>query len=153
MSKAKEQIDTLKDADILIIGNMPLHEEAIDKANNLKFIDVAFTGTDHIPVAAASKRNIPVSNASGYATEAVAELALYAMIDLFRKIEPLQTAVRNSKTKTGIRGRLLNGKTVGIVGAGHIGSKTAQYAKALGAKTLGYCRHPKEDLNLSLIHI
>ncbi|WP_289219995.1 NAD(P)-dependent oxidoreductase [Ileibacterium valens] len=148
MSKAKEQIDTLKDADILIIGNMPLHEEAIDKANNLKFIDVAFTGTDHIPVAAASKRNIPVSNASGYATEAVAELALYAMIDLFRKIEPLQTAVRNSKTKTGIRGRLLNGKTVGIVGAGHIGSKTAQYAKALGAKTLGYCRHPKEDPNI-----
>lgn len=141
----EEQAEILKDADILMIGSMPLHEEALRNADHLKYIDVAFTGTDHIPVKTATEMGILVSNASGYATEAVAELCLYFMIDLLRKIEPLQKACRQSKTKAGIRGRLLNGKTVGIIGAGHIGLKTAEYAKALGAKTLGFRRKPGNE--------
>lgn len=141
------QKEAVQDADVIITGSSRLYPESLEAARNLKYIDVAFTGFDHIPVNLATERGIPVSNASGYATEAVAELCLFDMIDLLRRLEPLKEAARASKTKAGIRGRLLNGKTVGIVGAGHIGSRVAEYAHALGAKTIGYRRKPIDDAN------
>ena len=56
-----------RDADVLMLANMPLPAEVLAAAPNVKFIDVAFTGVDHIPVADARKRGIAISNASGYA--------------------------------------------------------------------------------------
>ena len=52
---------------------MPLDKKVIENAPNLKFIDIAFTGVDHIPVDFAKQKNIANSNASGYATQSVAE--------------------------------------------------------------------------------
>ena len=60
------QIEEAKDADILIIANMPLKAEVINACPNLKYIDVAFTGVDHVALDAAKAKGIKVSNASGY---------------------------------------------------------------------------------------
>lgn len=134
-----------KDADVIMLANMPLPAEIVEADDRLKFIDVAFTGVDHIPVKLAKEKGIAISNASGYANDAVAELALMMMIDCIRKVAPLEARARSGKTKAGIRGRLLNGKTVGIVGAGEIGTATARLAKAFGCHVIGYRRSEITD--------
>ena len=54
----KVQIERAKDADILMIANMPLSGEVIRACKNLKFIDVAFTGVDHVDLAAAKEMGV-----------------------------------------------------------------------------------------------
>ena len=106
---------------------------------------MAFTGVDHIPVAAAKKRGIAVSNASGYATQAVAELCISFMIQLLRNVEKTEKSCRSGGTKAGLIGNLLCGKTVGIVGAGAIGKKTAALCKAFGCTVIAYNRSKVSD--------
>ena len=139
------QLENMKDADVVMLANMPLAESAVNGAENLKFIDVAFTGVDHIPVAAAKKRGIAVSNASGYATQAVAELCISFMIQLLRNVEKTEKSCRSGGTKAGLIGNLLCGKTVGIVGAGAIGKKTAALCKAFGCTVIAYNRSKVSD--------
>lgn len=55
----ERQKERLKDADVLMLANMPLGQEVVEACECLKFIDVAFTGVDHIPVAAAGERGLP----------------------------------------------------------------------------------------------
>ncbi|MDO5538173.1 MAG: NAD(P)-dependent oxidoreductase [Desulfovibrionaceae bacterium] len=142
---AAVQAERCKDADVVMIANMPLAKSAVEGAENLKFIDVAFTGVDHIPVEAAKARGIAVSNASGYASQAVAELAICFMIELLRKIPQTSAQCRASGTKAGLEYRLLAGKTVGIVGCGAIGKRTAALCKAFGATVIGYNRSKVTD--------
>lgn len=134
------QKERLKDADICILANMPLSDLAIKDNETLKYIDVAFTGVDHIPVKLAKEKGIKISNASGYATEAVAELCIGFMIDLLRNVKETEEKCRNGGTKAGLVGSLLKGKVVGIVGAGAIGKKVAEYVKVFGAHPIAYSR-------------
>ena len=132
-------------AEAVILANMPLAAEAVAAAPNLRFIDVAFTGVDHIPLDVCRERSIAVSNASGYATQAVAELTIGFMIDLLRSVDAAQVRCREGATKAGLPANLLAGKTVGIVGAGVIGKRVAQLAKAFGCCTLAHNRRPVSD--------
>lgn len=136
----KTQAERMRDADAVILANMPLSESAVRAAGKLKFIDVAFTGVDHIPMVAAGEMGITVSNASGYATDAVAELALSQMIRLLRRVTECEARSRQGGTKDGLIGHLLRGRTVGIVGAGAIGKRTAQLLCAFGCRVLAYSR-------------
>ena len=135
------QIERAKDADILMIANMPLSGEVIRACKNLKFIDVAFTGVDHVDLAAATEMGIKVSNAAGYSTQAVAEIALCMMLSLLRNIPQVEQRCRQGQTKDGLVGCELRGKTVGIIGAGAIGCRTAELCRAFGCRILGYKRH------------
>lgn len=141
----KVQIERAGDADVIMIANMPLSGEVIRNCSSLKFIDVAFTGVDHVDLEAAKERNIAVSNASGYSNESVAELAVCMMLSLLRNVKQVEERCRNEGTKDGLVGQELKGKTVGIVGLGAIGKRVAQLAKAFGCEVLAYSRHPKED--------
>lgn len=139
------QVERSKDADVLMLANMPLDVSVVREAEKLKFIDVAFTGVDHIPVAEAKARGIAISNASGYATQAVAELAVSFMIQLLRNVPQTEERCRTGGTKDGLIGHLLCGKTVGIVGAGAIGRKTAALCKAFGCRVLAFNRSTISD--------
>ena len=136
----KVQIEQAQNADVIMIANMPLSGEVIDACKNLKFIDVAFTGVDHVDLAAARKNNISISNAAGYSTEAVAELSLCLMLSLLRNVMQTDARCREGKTKDGLVGCELRGKTIGIIGAGAIGTRTAELCKAFGCRVLGYKR-------------
>lgn len=141
----KVQLERSRDADVILLANMPLDASVVESAENLKFIDVAFTGVDHIPMELARKRGIAVSNASGYATQAVAELCVGFMIRLLRNMDKTEARCRAGGTKDGLVGRLLCGKTVGIVGAGAIGKKTAALCKAFGCYVLAFNRSQVAD--------
>lgn len=134
----KKQIEEARDADILMLANMPLAQEVIDQCSHLKYINIAFTGVDHVPVAAAKEKGILVSNASGYSTESVAELTLGMMLSLLRNIPQVDERCRSGQTKDGLVGSELHGKTVGIVGTGAIGMRTAALCRAFGCKVLAY---------------
>lgn len=135
------QIERAKDADVIMIANMPLKGEVIRACGNLKYIDVAFTGVDHVDLEAAKEMGVKVSNAAGYSTEAVAELSLCMMLSLLRNVPAVQERCRSGQSKDGLVGSELRGKTVGIVGAGAIGLRTAELCRAFGCKVLGYKRH------------
>ena len=132
-------------ADVLMLANMPLPADVLAQAPNVKFIDVAFTGVDHIPVADAHARGIAISNASGYADESVAELCISLMIQLLRHLGEAEQLCRNGGTKAGLGANLLQGKTVGLIGAGAIGKRLAALCKAFGCTVLAHNRRPVED--------
>lgn len=154
---ADELKSELREADIAMLANMPLPAEALEAAANLKFIDVAFTGVDHIPVEAAHSRGIAISNASGYANEAVAELCIGLMIQLLRQLGRAEAALRSGGTKAGLSASLIQGKTAGLVGAGAIGRRLAELLKAFGATVIAHNRHevndPNIDQNVSLAEL
>lgn len=139
------QAERSRNADVIMLANMPLAPSVLEEAKSLKFIDIAFTGVNHIPMAEAKKRGIAVSNASGYATQAVAELCIRFMIQLLRNVNKTEERCRNGGTKEGLVGRLLWGKTVGIVGAGAIGKRVAALCKAFGCTVLAYNKSTVSD--------
>lgn len=148
-----ELYERAKDAEIITITNNPLPDEVIEKLDKTKYINVAFTGVDHVDLSAAKKQNITVSNASGYANTAVAELAIGLVQDLYRHITWGDQDVRRANSFSGpFKGRQIEGKTVGIVGTGAIGIETAKLFKAFGANLIGYNRSEKQvaiDLGLT----
>ncbi|WP_044294760.1 2-hydroxyacid dehydrogenase [Robinsoniella peoriensis] len=134
-----------KDADILILANMPLRQEVIRNCSHLKFIDVAFTGVDHVDLEAAKEMGAALSNASGYSNESVAELTLGMILSLLRNVPQVEARCRDGKTKDGLVGFELKGKTVGIIGTGAIGMRTAQLCSAFGCKVIAYNGFSKKE--------
>lgn len=139
------QIERAKDADVIMIANMPLKGEVIRACKNLKFINVAFTGVDHVDLEAAKENGVAVSNASGYSNESVAELVIGMTLSLLRNVPQVDARCRAGKTKDGLVGRELAGKTVGIIGTGAIGSRVAELFHAFGCKILAYDLRPKSN--------
>lgn len=129
-----------KDADIAFIANMPFRKEVIDGLEKLKYINVGFTGVDHVDVEEARKKGIHVSNASGYSTEAVSELTLGMAIDLLRDVVKADRVTRNGETKNGLTQIELKGKTAGIIGLGKIGTRSAELFHAFGCRILSHSR-------------
>ena len=140
----KELAERSKDADIVMIANNPYPKEAFQQAKNLKLINVAFTGVDHVDQEAAKAQNIQIANAAGYSNTAVAELVLGLTLDVLRKISFGNQSVRLGEEVSIIQGNEIKGKTVGIIGTGNIGLETARLFKAFGAKLIGYNRSEKE---------
>ena len=135
-----ELIEEAKDADAMILANMPMPAAVIEACPNLKFIDVAFTGVDHVGLDAAKARGIRVSNASGYSTEAVPELAVGMALSLLRNMREVEVRCRAGETKAGLVGSELKGKTVGIIGLGKIGMRSAQIFHIFGTTILATSR-------------
>lgn len=134
-------------ADLAVIANYPLKKEALDKASSLKYLCVAFTGVDHVDIDTCREKGIAVSNCAGYSTESVAELAIGMMLSLYRKLAEGKDAAAHGKTGAGLRGIEIKDRTVGIIGTGAIGYRTANLAKAFGAKVIGYNRsHSHDDI-------
>ena len=138
-------VEEARDADVMILANMPMPSAVIEKCPNLKFIDVAFTGVDHVGLDAARAQGIKVSNASGYSNEAVAELVLGMALSMARNLRAVEDRCRTGGTKDGLVGWELKGKTVGIVGLGKIGTRSAELFHAFGAKLLACSRSVHKD--------
>lgn len=133
-------IEEAKDADAMILANMSMPAEVLRKCDKLRFIDVAFTGVDHVGLDAAKEKNIAVSNASGYSNEAVSELVIGTTLSLARNLRSVEDRCREGKDKTGLVGWEIKGKTVGIIGLGKIGTRTAELFHAFGATVLAQSR-------------
>lgn len=146
-----ELIKRSKNQDIVMIANNPYPREVIEQANNLKLIAVAFAGIDHVDLKACKERNIEVLNCPNYSNVAVSELVIGLTLNLLRKINQADSATRNSQTNSLLIGEELNNKTIGIIGLGKIGNKTANLFKAFGCKVLAYQRKPINNPNVTQV--
>lgn len=136
-------IERLKDSDVAIITNNKFSKNVIENTN-LKLIDVAFTGFNHVDIEACNEKNIIVENASGYSDDSVAELVLGLTISLMRKFNENRKNMYEDESFKLI-GQIIKGKTVGVVGTGKIGIRVIELFKAFGANILAYSRSEKDE--------
>ena len=125
--------------------------ELLDAAPRLKGIGNFAVGIDNIDLAAATARGIPVTNTPGVLTDATAELAWALILAAARRIVEGDRLVRRGAF-TGwapmlLRGVQLTGATLGIVGAGRIGTATGLRAAAFGMHVVYFDRHLSEPLD------
>lgn len=139
-------IERMKDAEVVIVSNIKIGADILSQCPNLKMLNVAFTGLDHIDLDYCQAHGITVKNASGYATEGVAELAIGLMLDLYRHITVLDADTRKGGTRNNFLGKELRGKRVGIVGTGAIGIQTAKLLQAFGCDVVAWSRTQKADV-------
>lgn len=132
--------------EVVMIANNPYPEAAIREAEQLKMLDVAFTGVDHVCLDALKSRGVTVCNAANYSNQTVAELAVGLTIALLRKMPQGDAAARCGGTGQGLMGGEILGRTVGIVGTGRIGGITARLFQAFGARVIASSRTEKEEI-------
>jgi D-3-phosphoglycerate dehydrogenase / 2-oxoglutarate reductase len=133
-------IDVLRDAYFLGIRSATqLTPNVIDSAEKLMGIGCFCIGTNQVDLDAAQQRGIPVFNAPFSNTRSVAELVLAETILLMRGI-PLRNAMthRGGWMKTAAGSQEVRGKTLGIIGYGHIGTQIGVLAESLGMKVVFY---------------
>jgi D-3-phosphoglycerate dehydrogenase / 2-oxoglutarate reductase len=114
-----------------------LTAEALEPADRLIAIGAFCIGTNQIDLTAAARRGVPVFNAPHSNTRSVAEMVLAEMIMLVRRLGDRNTKAHQGVWEKSARDSFeLRGKTLGIVGYGHIGSQLSILAEALGMRVL-----------------
>ncbi len=138
--------DALQDADVALLQALLPPEEI--RGPNLAWVHVTHAGIDRIARPELLARGIRVSGSAGYSVEALAEHALLFMLSLaYRSADLLEAQRRSAWEKAGREHlRSLYGRTVGIVGLGHIGQALATRCAAMGMRVLGYRRTPGTQL-------
>ncbi|MEM4367441.1 MAG: hydroxyacid dehydrogenase [Candidatus Aenigmatarchaeota archaeon] len=134
----EETAKLARDADaisIFIYSNV--NKAVLDKMKKLKLVTTRSTGYDHIDLIECKRRGITVCNVPTYGENTVAEHTFALILSLSRKIHKsyLKT-LRNDFTIDGLEGFDLKGKTIGVIGAGHIGLHVIRIAKGFGMNVL-----------------
>ena len=143
--------ERIQGADIIVTKEMPVSAEMIQKfPESVKLICEAGTGYNNINLEATRKKGITVCNIPSYSTERVAHTAIMMILNLSSamQVQMKMLACGNHDNFTRnlqVPHVEVNGKTLGIIGAGHIGRKVIQIAQALDMNILVYARTPKED--------
>lgn len=121
----------------IIAGVEPLTKEVLGKSNGLKVISRCGIGMDSVDLEAAHELGIPVTNTPDAPTVPVAELTLGLILTLLRGISTSEAGIRRGEWVRPM-GHLLQGKTVGIIGCGRIGTRLAGFLSVFGCRLLGY---------------
>lgn len=136
-----EVVERCRDAEVVISNKVLITREAIEQLPHLKLICVAATGVNNIDLEAARERGIPVKNAVGYSTHAVAETTLGSVLALYRRVGYYDRYVKSGDYAHsdvpfhfGMPTRQLWGKRWGIIGLGNIGREVARLATAFGCE-------------------
>jgi len=124
---------------MVVRGRTKVTPAVFDAAKKLKVVGRAGVGVDNIDLTAARGHGVTVVNAPKSTSLAVAELALGMMFALARMVPKADATMKQGQwIKKQLEGIELNGKTLGIVGMGNIGTALAQRAAGLGMKVIGY---------------
>ncbi len=140
-------------AECVLVNKVRMTREIMEKLPGLKYIGVLATGYDNIDLQAAREHGITVTNVPGYSTDSVAQLIFALLLELCHHAGMHSDGVVKEKKWSNqpyysywdsplIE---LAGKTMGIIGMGKIGQRTAQIARAFGMKVLA-CSRTKKDV-------
>ena len=139
--KASQVAERIANADIVLTNKTAIRTSEMVEAKNLKLIALFATGTDIIDLAGASAKNIMVSNAIGYGTASVVQHVWSLILALTTNLNEHSKAAtdgrwRNSRFFCLLDSPVqeLDGKVLGIVGAGELGLAVAKIAEAFGMK-------------------
>ncbi|HSW40274.1 MAG TPA: phosphoglycerate dehydrogenase, partial [Acidobacteriota bacterium] len=135
-----ELLDVIADYDAIVVRSVTrVNGELLEKAANLKVAGRAGNGIDNIDVEACTEKGILVVNTPESNTMAAAELAIALAYCLFRNVPQANHACKNMDFRRNrYIGRELDGKTVGIIGLGRIGSIVARKLIGANMKAIAY---------------
>lgn len=137
------------DAEIIsVFVDKPLGAAEMSRFPKLKLIATRSTGFDHIDVAEAKKRGVAVATVPFYGENTVAEFAFALLLALSRRVCEAheQVSETSSFSQRGLTGFDLMGKTLGVVGGGHIGMHSVKIANGFGMHVLVSDPHPDQAL-------
>lgn len=152
-----EVIDHAADADILITNKVILDKKVLSALKQLKYIGVFATGFNTIDIQAAKERGIVVTNIPAYSTDSVAQMTFAHLLNITNRVDHYADESRAGRWSrnpdfcywdTALPE--LAGKTIGIVGLGHIGSEVARIAGAFGMNVFAYTSKNAADLPASI---
>lgn len=143
-----ENAGKAKDAEILSgFVDSDMSREVLEKLPNVKMIATRSTGFDHIDIVACKERKIVVCNVPFYGENTVAEHTFALILDLSRKIhESIEQVKKEGFSIEGLMGFDLKGRTLGIVGTGHIGMHVARIARGFEMKVVAFDAYPDKKL-------
>ena len=150
-SGAEEILPRIQGAGIIVTKELPLPAELIEKfPSSVRMICEAGTGYNNIDLPAARKKGITVCNVPAYSTQRVAHTAIMLMLSLSssmqRQLRMLASGDRRNFTQALMVPHVeLNGKTLGVIGAGNIGQNVIRIARAMEMNILVYTRTHHED--------
>lgn len=138
------------DAEVVFINKVRLTDDIFAACPNLKLVSILATGYNIVDLAAAKHRGITVCNVPGYSTRAVVQMTFALLLEICQQVGLHSGAVHTGRWQScpdfcfWDRPLIeLDGKTMGIVGYGAIGSAVGTVAQALGMKLLVTARHEK----------
>lgn len=147
----EETAERIQDADIVLVNKLKLTREALEGAKNLKYIVVQATGFDCVDRPAAEELGIMVSNVPTYGTDTVAQFTLALILELAHQIGRHSESVQRGDWTTAedwsyqLSPQIeLKDKTLGIIGYGRIGQRTAEIARAFGMKVITQQREGRD---------
>ncbi len=142
-TQPEQVVERCKKADIVITNKVVLNAAILKQLPDLKLICVAATGTNNIDITAAKALGIAVTNVADYAGSSVAQYILAQLLHYFQNIHAHNQNTRDgnwSKSETfcmhGSPIEELAGKTLGLIGYGHIAESLAKIAKAFGMSVI-----------------
>ena len=137
INKHLDELPKLDVASVFIRSRVT--KQVLDKMPRLKMLATRSTGFDQIDIAAASERGIPVANIPTYGENTVAEHTFALILALSRNIHRAHVRTMQSNfSLADLQGFDLKGKTLGVIGAGHIGLYVAKMAKGFDMNVLVY---------------
>lgn len=148
-SSTNDQVDEkISDCEVVITNKVRLDRENIERADCLKLVMLAATGTDNVDLQACRKRGIVVCNARQYSNPAVVQHTFTLMLNLMTSVIEYHHDVRSGRWSDSKVFCLLDhpiremeGKTLGIIGYGNLGRAVARVAEAFGMHIL-LCQRP-----------
>ena len=150
-STNEELIERIQGARVVVTKELPVGADLLSQfPDTVKLIVEAGTGYNNIDLKGAKERGITVCNIPAYSTERVAHTVIMMILNfastMQKQIGMLAKGDRSNFTKyLQVSHTEVNGKTLGVVGAGHIGMEVIKVAKALGMNILVHTRTPKAD--------
>lgn len=136
-------IARLQGVQVVISNKIALNTETLAACPDLKLILVSATGTNNVDLDAARAHGITVSNCQGYGTPSVAQHTIMLLLNLVTRVKDYQRDVSAGKWQEAKQFCLLDypiveleGKTLGLLGHGELGSAVARLAKAFGMRVI-----------------
>lgn len=132
----------------MVPSREPITKEVLDKAPNLKLIVKKGVGIDRIDLDECTRRGICVANTPFSNYISVGEQTVMLILGLAKQIYPISLALRQEEPDRNANKKYppmeIYGKTLSVIGLGHIGMYVATLGMALGMKVVGYARHPEK---------
>lgn len=145
-----ENLPPVKDYEALsVFTDSKIKASVIDALPNLKLIAARSTGLDHIDLKKAQEKKITVVNVPIYGEATVAEFAFALILAIAKKIVQAEISVKITEkfNREGLTGFDLIGKTIGIIGTGHIGVSAIKIAKGFGMNVLAFDAFPNQEIS------
>lgn len=156
----QEVLARCREAEVLLTNKVKFQREHFEQLPQLRYLGVLSTGTNVVDIKAASDHGVVVTNVPAYSTDSVAQLVMSYILHFSFKV-----AKHHERVQAGDWVRCqdfsftcgplteIKGKTLGIIGLGHIGQKVAALGQAFGMKVLGYSRSPKNISGIDFVSL